>query len=79
MVGELPGSGSGSDSEFELMEPATGSADTARSPAQRQWTRWVRKLFGVRKFQRIFGFLGRYLQEYPCSLLERLSRQLPYQ
>ena len=41
--------------------------------AQRNWVRLLTKLRKVRKYQRLFHNLGQRLQDFPRSLLDRIS------
>ena len=44
--------------------------------AQRNWVRLLAKLRKARKYQRLFHNLGLRLQDFPRSLLDRISRLL---
>jgi hypothetical protein len=39
-----------------------------------RWARLIRKAQRLRRLQRIFGYLGQFLQTFPTPLLRRLQR-----
>ena len=45
--------------------------------AEHRWRRLVTSLSKVRRLQRIFRNSGMFLQRFPRSLLDRLSKQKP--
>lgn len=47
--------------------------------ATENWTKLVRKVRAVRKAQRLFAYLGHYLQRFPKGFLERLAKTHPKQ
>ena len=42
-----------------------------------RWARLVRRIIAIRKLQRLFAYVGQYLQGFPRNLLDRLSRTHP--
>ena len=80
----------GSDSETEdfwLNNPSlanlAGAFTTSVSVASTRlinfWERIVHRLLRLRFLQRVFATAGQYLQNYPRSLLRRLSNTFPNQ
>ena len=80
----------GSDSEAEdfwLNNPSlanlAGASTTSVSAASARliggWERIVHRLLRLRFIQRVFATAGQYLQNYPRSLLRRLSATYPNQ
>ena len=79
----------GSDSEAEdfwLNDPSlanlAGAPSTSVSAASARligWGRIVYRLLRLRFIQRVFATAGQYLQNYPRSLLRRLSIAYPNQ
>jgi hypothetical protein len=44
--------------------PAENLAGQVITESELQWTRLVRKLFGIRRLQRLWGHIGKHLQEF---------------
>ena len=44
-----------------------------------RWRQLVIKCFRIRRLQRIFGYVGQFLQQYPSSLRARLQKELKKQ
>jgi hypothetical protein len=62
-------SSSSSEDSFEVVV-----ARYLEEVAIERWARLVRKAQRVRRLQRIFGYLGQFLQTFPTPLLRRLQR-----
>jgi hypothetical protein len=62
-------SSSSSEGSFEVVV-----ARYLEEVAIERWARLVRKAQRVRRLQRIFGYLGQFLQTFPTPLLRRLQR-----
>ena len=41
------------------------------------WGTLVKKILKIRKLQRLFAFVGHYLQRYPKALLQRVALSYP--
>lgn len=41
------------------------------------WGRLVKRILKIRKLQRVFAFVGHYLQRYPKALLNRVAKTHP--
>jgi len=45
--------------------------------AQFHWKRILRKLFRLRKLQRLFGYIGHHLKSFGSRIRKRLQLELP--
>ena len=41
------------------------------------WGTLVKRIWKIRKLQRLFAYLGQYLQQYPKALLNRVAQTHP--
>ena len=53
-----------------------GEPEPKTTPAEQRWRRLVRSLYRVRRLQRIWAHLGRWLQEFDSSLRKQLQNKL---